>query len=149
MVSFSTSCASCGVYKPQMLSSAPGCYWHLLVPLTDSQSGWGRKGGSGGQLVQPPAQAGPPRATSRRLLNISKDGESTTSLGNLCQCLVTSHSQKVFPDVQREPPVFQFVPIASCPVTGYHWKGLALSSSHPPFRYLYTFMRSPPEPSPG
>jgi len=32
------------------------------------------------------------------------------------------HSVKVFPDVQREPPVSQFVPIASCPVTGHCWK---------------------------
>jgi len=30
------------------------------------------------------------------------------------------HSEKVFPDVQREPPVFQCVPVASGPVTGHH-----------------------------
>ena len=30
------------------------------------------------------------------------------------------HSDKVFPHVQREPPMFQFVPIASGPVTGHH-----------------------------
>jgi len=29
-------------------------------------------------------------------------------------------SDKVFPDVQREPPVFQPVPIASGPVPGHH-----------------------------
>ena len=29
-------------------------------------------------------------------------------------------SKKVFPDVQRKPPVFQFVPIAFGPVTGYY-----------------------------
>ena len=29
------------------------------------------------------------------------------------------HSEKVFPDVQSEPPGFQFVPIASGPVTGH------------------------------
>jgi len=28
----------------------------------------------------------------------------------------------VFPDVQREPPMFQFVAMASCPVAGHHWK---------------------------
>ena len=32
------------------------------------------------------------------------------------------HSEKVFLDVQREPPVFHFVPIASGLVTGHHWK---------------------------
>jgi len=30
------------------------------------------------------------------------------------------HMDKVFPDVQREPPVFQFLPMASGPVTGHH-----------------------------
>jgi len=30
------------------------------------------------------------------------------------------HSEKVFPDVQREPSVFQLVPVASCAVTAYH-----------------------------
>ena len=54
------------------------------------------------------------------LLNISIDGDSTTLLGNLCQCLVTLTVKTVFPDVQREPPVFQFTPIASGPVTGHH-----------------------------
>ncbi|KAK4828172.1 hypothetical protein QYF61_024421 [Mycteria americana] len=34
--------------------------------------------------------------------------------------LVHPHSQIVFPDVQREPPVFQFVTIASGPVTEHH-----------------------------
>ena len=33
-----------------------------------------------------------------------------------------SHSKKAFPDVQTEPPVFQFMPIASSPVTGHCWK---------------------------
>ena len=32
------------------------------------------------------------------------------------------HSKKVFPDVRREPPAFQFVPTASGPVTGHHRK---------------------------
>jgi len=42
----------------------------------------------------PHTQAGPPKAgcsrtMSRRLLNISREGDSATSLGNLCQCSVT------------------------------------------------------------
>ena len=42
-------------------------------------------------------------------------------LHNLCGQLVLGHpySKKVFPDVQREPPVFGFAPIASGPVTGH------------------------------
>lgn len=33
------------------------------------------------------------------------------------------HGEKVFPDVHTKPPVSQFVPTASSPVTGHHWKG--------------------------
>jgi len=49
------------------------------------------------------------------------------------------HSEIVFPDIQREPPVLQSVPVASDLVTGC----LAPSSLHPSFRYPYTLMRSP------
>ena len=61
-----------------------------------------------------------PRTMSRWLLNFSKDGDSTSSLGNLCPCSVNLTVEKVFPNVQREPPVFRFVPVASGPVTGHH-----------------------------
>jgi len=63
------------------------------------------------------------------LLNISKEGDSTTFPGNLLQHFTESQNHRivgvgrdlcgssspkeVFPDVQTEPPVFQFVPIAS------------------------------------
>jgi len=47
----------------------------------------------------------------RRLYNLSDKPLSVVSQPN---------SKKVFPDVQREPPVFQFMPIASCPVSGHH-----------------------------
>lgn len=33
-----------------------------------------------------------------------------------------SEEKEVFPNVQREP-LFQFVPVASGPVSGHHWKG--------------------------
>lgn len=33
-----------------------------------------------------------------------------------------SHSKKVFLDVSRGPPVFQFVPVTHFPVTEYHWE---------------------------
>lgn len=48
-----------------------------------------------------------PRTLSRaRFLEISKDGCSTTSLGNFCQYSVTLTEKKVFCDVQEKPPVF-------------------------------------------
>jgi len=57
---------------------------------------------------------------SRQLLNISKDGDSTTSLDNLCLVLSYPDSENVFPDAYEEPHVFQFVLIDSGPVTGHH-----------------------------
>jgi len=40
--------------------------------------------------------------------------------GQLVPVVGHPYSKKVLPDVQREPPVFQFVFIASDPVTGHH-----------------------------
>lgn len=42
---------------------------------------------------------------------MSKDGDSTPSLGSLCQCSVTL-MVKVFPDVQEEPHMLWSVPIS-------------------------------------
>jgi len=64
------------------------------------------------------------RTMSKWLLNVSMDVDSTASLGNLLPCSVTlrkgDKGRKVFPDVQMELPVFQFVPVVSGPVTGHH-----------------------------
>ncbi len=60
-----------------------------------------------------------PRTMSRWLLNISGGGLYNLP-GQPVPVLGHPHSEKVFPDVQTEPPVFQFVPIASGPVTGHH-----------------------------
>lgn len=76
---------------------------------------------------------------SRQLLKTSKKWNSTTSLGNLCQCFDTC--KEVFPNVQMEPPVFQSVPSVSC--HGTNEKSLTLSSLHSRFRYLYTLIRFP------
>lgn len=53
----------------------------------------------------------------KQLLNIHKEGDSTTTLGNLCQCSITLMVKKVFSDVQSKPPVLQFAPIASGLIT--------------------------------
>jgi len=56
------------------------------------------------------------------------------------------HSEKVFPDVQREPSVFQCMPTASGPATGHH-----LSEPGPgffaPFIPVFTHIQIPLEPS--
>lgn len=53
------------------------------------------------------------------------------------------HSKKLFSDVHTEPPVFWFLCIASCPVTGQHWKEPGSVLLAQPFMYLYTVIRSP------
>jgi len=61
-----------------------------------------------------------PRTMPRWLPHISKDGDAATSPGKPVPVPGHPHSEKLFPDIQREPPVFQFMPIASDPVTGNH-----------------------------
>jgi len=63
-----------------------------------------------------------PRTMFRWLLSICKDGDSTTSLGNLCQCLATLTVKKCFLIFRQSLLCFIFVPIAFGPVTGHHWK---------------------------
>jgi len=80
-------------------------------------------GTSEGHLVQPSSssrvtQSWLLRTVPRWLLSISHVGDSTTSLGNLCQESVTITAKKVFPGVHGEPPVF-FVPTGTSPVTGH------------------------------
>jgi len=60
------------------------------------------------------------RTASRWGLNISREGDSTASLGSLGQGSVTLRGKKFFLNVQLELPLLQFVPIAPCPVAGHH-----------------------------
>ena len=73
-------------------------------------------------------------------LNISKDGDCTRSLGDLFQCLTTLTVKRTF---LTDYPVFQCVPIASCPLTGHHWEESGSVFISPSFRYLCTLLRSP------
>lgn len=50
---------------------------------------------------------------------------------------------KKFPDVQREPPAFQPVPIASGPVTGHHVKDPAIPPSSVPSANLLRLHSAP------
>ena len=96
----------------------------LKVAETQNDQGW--KGSLEVIWSNPPVQAWPRRvscpgpcldsfwiSSRRRIHNLS---------GQLVPVRGQPHSEKVFPDVQREPPLFQCVPGASGPVTGHHWK---------------------------
>lgn len=77
------------------------------------------------------------RSMSRWLLNIPREGISTTSLDNLFQC-----SEEVSSHVQVKLPMFQFLPIASHPVAHDQeepWSYLLMSS----FLILQTLLKSP------
>jgi len=75
-----------------------------------------------GHLVQPPAEAGSPRAgcTGPRPggSGISPEKETTQPVPGLCH----PQREEVLPRVQMELPLLHFVPVAPCPVTGHHWK---------------------------
>ena len=69
------------------------------------------KQGHLGPVVQEHVQMAFEYLQGGRLHNLS--GQPVPVLSN-------PHSKKVFPDVQTGPPVFQFVPIASGPVSGHY-----------------------------
>jgi len=99
------------------------------------------------QLVQAPCSSRTtysqlPRTVSRWLLNISKEGDSTASLGNLCQCSVTA--KKCFLMFRGNLLCLSLCPLPLVLSLGATEKSLALSSLHPPFRYLYTLLRHTP-----
>ena len=62
-------------------------------------------------VAQDHVQAGLEYPQRRRLHKLS---------GQPIQVLCHPHSRKVSPHVRMELPLFQFVPVASCPVTGHH-----------------------------
>lgn len=76
------------------------------------------------------------RIASRWFSNISSEGDSRISLGNLHHL-----PSKVLAHVQMEIPVNPFLPLVWLLVPTE--QSLALSSWHSPFRYWQTLMRSP------
>jgi len=59
------------------------------------------------------------RLVSKQLLNFSKE-ETPQILDNLCQVFQHPYSTAVLPGAQKELPVLQFVPAASCPGNRHH-----------------------------
>ena len=114
-----------------------------MWPSEESQNGWGRT--SGVIWCTPPAQEGAPRASC---LGPHPGGFWTSPRRETAQAvqpvpvLCHLHSEKVFPDVQINPLMFQFVTIASSLVTGHHRKELVSIFYAASFRCLYTPIRS-------
>lgn len=80
----------------------------------DSQGGWGCQGSLEVIWSHPLHKLGHPELLVQHyiseLLNISEDGDFTTSVGSLCRCSVTL-TVWIFLAVQVDAPVFQFVPL--------------------------------------
>jgi len=97
---------------------------------------------SGDHLVQHPAQAGSARAgcpgpLSSQVLSISTGGNSTTSLGNLCQCFITLTVEKCCLVFRRNLLCFSLCPLPPVPSQDTTENSPA-PSSFPPIRCLHT-----------
>ena len=97
----------------------------ILTSSTENHTEWlWWEGTSRGHLIQP-------LGSSRAICSQIEQDHVQTAFeclqewrlhhlpGQLIPLLSHPDSEKVFPNVQTEPSVFQFVPIASCPVSGH------------------------------
>lgn len=81
---------------------------------------------------------------SRQLLNVSRDGDATASLGKPCHYLA---STEVSPDVHAVLCVFHLVPIGSCSVSGHQLQIVCLHLLCSLPSGIYSLNKIPPEPS--
>lgn len=118
-------------------------------PLQTPRWEEGTKGGTQGAWAEMPLQGQlQPRTVTRWVLSISKGGDSTTSLGNLCQCSVTLIVKKHFPMFRENLLCFSLCP--SPPVLGTTEEKSLLCFLHTPLQVFVNIdeMRlDPPEPS--
>ena len=94
--------------------------------IIESQNSWGWHGQLEVIWSKPQYQTRPPRASCLGpcidSFWISLKRETPQTLWATCASFQLPSQQNSFPDVQTAPPLFHFVPIASDPVTGHHWK---------------------------
>lgn len=81
-----------------------------------------------------------PWTVSRGLLNIFREADFTTCQDNL---FCHPHGKKLFPHVQLEQLLLQFVPIAAHPIDGHHQKRsgpITLTPAIQKLIHLYTYI---------
>jgi len=91
-----------------------------------------------------PAHEGRPKQGALPRVQVASEGlqGDPTASGYLCLCSSTCTAQQFF-SCSEGLPVFHFVPSASCPSTGHHWKEPGSNPAAPSFKYLYACMGSP------
>lgn len=96
--------------------------WHPPVPTLCSKQGqW-------------------PRNVPRCLLGVSRDENTTNSMGNSIQCSAIHMKKKDCIYISMEFPGFPVVPVAPGPVTRHHWESLVFAP-HPPGCWNRLFSR--------
>jgi len=94
--------------------------------ITESQNGWGWTGPWGVIWLNTPTKQDHIKPVARDDVQIAFEYLQGWRLHNLfgqtVPVLDHPDSKIVFPNVQMDHPVFQFVPIVSGPITGHHWK---------------------------
>lgn len=82
-----------------------------------------------------------PRTMTWQLLNMSREGDSVTSLGKLCQCSIIITVKSGFLMFRGKLLCLRACLWPLVLSLGTTEKSLAPSSFYPPFRYLYPFVK--------
>ena len=102
-----------------------GLKYSFWLEIIGSQKGWGWREPLKVIWSNPPAPAGPPRASGPGLcpdgLWVSPWTETPQPPWATCASAQLPSQQKWFPDVQRGPRVFLFVPICAHHLWSCHW----------------------------
>lgn len=90
--------------------------------LTESQNGRGWQGPLGATWSNPLLKHGHSEQIAQVAFEDLQEWRLHNLSGQPVPVLHHMHSREVPPGIQREPPVFQFVPTVSCPGIGQHCK---------------------------
>ena len=85
--------------------------------------------------------------TSKRFLNTSRDGDSTTSLGSLIPVVNNPFCKEVLPDIQPKLTLAQLQAISPHPVTCHQWEETNPALTISTFQILEESNEVSPQPS--